>query len=111
MLAITGVQRTNAGNFRVIISNADTTVTSATATLQVFDQLEGPTIVSITRTGLSATVTFSTLAGPGYRLEYKNTFSDPAWTLVNSTTGTGSNVNIVDPDASVPTRFYRVRIE
>ena len=108
---ITGVQRTNAGNFRVIISNADTTVTSATATLQVFDQLEGPTIVSVTRTGLSATVTFSTLAGPGYRLEYKNTFSDPAWTLVSSTTGTGNNVSIVDPDASVPTRFYRVRIE
>jgi hypothetical protein len=107
-LSLPNVQLTNAGSYRVIISNADTNIASAVAELRVVE-VPDPNIVSITQNGANVTIFFTTIAGPIYTLEYKNSLSDPEWTSAGSAPGTGNTVSITDPAAAVATRFYRVR--
>lgn len=107
-LTLPNVQLTNAGSYRVIISNADTNVISAVAELRVVE-VPDPNIVSITQNGANVTISFTTIAGPTYTLEYKNRLSDANWTPAGSSPGTGSTVSITDPAATATTRFYRVR--
>jgi hypothetical protein len=42
-------------------------------------------------------------------MEYKNSLSDPEWMLLPLVVGTGSSVELVDPEAAAGHRFYRVR--
>jgi uncharacterized repeat protein (TIGR01451 family) len=107
-LSLPNVRLTNAGTYRVIISNADTNVISAVAELRVVN-VPDPNIVSITQNGANVTISFTTIVGPTYTLEYKNSFSDAQWTTAGSAPGTGSTVSITDPTATATTRFYRVR--
>jgi uncharacterized repeat protein (TIGR01451 family) len=107
-LTLPEVQLTNAGSYRVIISNADTNVLSAVAELRVVE-VPDPSIVSITQNGANVTVSFTTIAGPTYVLEFKDSFSEAAWTAAGSAPGTGGTVAITDTTATVATRFYRVR--
>jgi uncharacterized repeat protein (TIGR01451 family) len=109
-LSLPNVQLTNAGSYRVTISNADTSVISAEAELRVVN-VPDPTIASITQNGAAVTVSFTTIAGPTYVLEYKDSLSDAQWTAAGSAPGTGNSVSITDPTATVATRFYRVRAE
>ena len=58
-------------------------------------------------------LSFPTVNGESYTVQYKNTLSDPTWTdLVppGSVPGTGGLLNIYDPSPAAlhPTRFYRV---
>jgi hypothetical protein len=107
-LSLPNVRLTNAGTYRVIISNADTNVISAVAELRVVN-VPDPNIVSIAQNGANVTISFTTIVGPTYTLEYKNSFSDAQWTTAGSAPGTGSTVSITDPTATATTRFYRVR--
>jgi uncharacterized repeat protein (TIGR01451 family) len=107
-LSLANVQLTNAGSYRVIISNADTNIASAVAELRVIE-VPDPTIVFIVQNGANVTISFTTIAGPTYTLEFKNSLSDAGWTTAGSAPGTGNPVSITDPAATVATRFYRVR--
>jgi uncharacterized repeat protein (TIGR01451 family) len=107
-LSLPNVRLTNAGSYRVVISNADTNVVSAVAELRVVN-VPDPNIVSIAQNGANVTISFTTITGPTYTLEYKNSFSDAQWTPAGSAPGTGSTVSITDPTATATTRFYRVR--
>lgn len=49
--------------------------------------------------------------GWNYFLEYKNNLEDPAWLPLSGVAGTGSQLIMTDPTATVPKRFYRVRAE
>jgi subtilisin-like proprotein convertase family protein len=57
-----------------------------------------------------ARISFKTVLGKHYRLEYNNSFPDPDWAvLIDHIEGTGEIVKIVDPEsASQSRRFYRV---
>lgn len=66
------------------------------------------TIVSIQKNS-TTTVSFTTMSGRIYTLQYKNSLSDASWTsLPGPTTGTGSVMSITDSTPQPPTRFYRV---
>jgi hypothetical protein len=109
-LSLANVQLTNAGTYQVIISNADTNATSANAQLQVVEQAPAPNIVSITQAGSTVTISFTSVLGASYTLEYKNSFSDATWTAVSSANGTGETMSIIDSSATPSARFYRVRV-
>jgi len=109
--SIVNVRGTNAGDYRVIVSNADTNLTSVTASLAVTNQLPSPNILSISQSGSNATVTFTTVVGLSYTLEYKSSFSDASWTPLGTVPGTGSNRILNDSAATVPTRFYRIHAD
>ncbi len=109
-LSLPSVQSSDAGLYLVLVSNADLTVASSAAQLQVVLQPPVPKILSITRIGPAVNVTFTTVAGFGFTLQYNDTLSAPTWTTVTSQPGAGAVLTLTDPTATVPTRFYRVRL-
>jgi hypothetical protein len=66
-----------------------------------------PRLSTIAATGGSHQITFSSESSVNYDVEYKNSFSDTAWTYLSTSLATGSQVTVTDP-ANVPQRFYRV---
>jgi hypothetical protein len=56
-------------------------------------------------------ISFPSVSGKSYAVQYKNSLADPAWTTLQTIAGTGFNLTINDPDsARHPTRFYRVMV-
>jgi hypothetical protein len=64
-------------------------------------------LVDIDWTGGSFNVSVPTQNGRVYRLEYKTSLSDPAWTAVQWIAGNGTNQVLSDPTSPVAQRFYR----
>jgi hypothetical protein len=73
----------------------------------------GARITSITRTNKVPKISFTTILGQNYRLEYKNNLTDASWNPVpgaDTVAGTGGMVQVSDPDpnaGNLPRRFYR----
>jgi len=54
-------------------------------------------------------LSFPSLIGTSYTVQYKNSLADPAWIDLETVVGTGGNLSITDPaEAHLPSRFYRV---
>jgi hypothetical protein len=71
-----------------------------------------PLIISTTRTGATAFVSYTTMNGPTYFLEYKDTLQDANWTsILPGVPGNGSVMTQSDASAALPSRFYRVRAQ
>jgi hypothetical protein len=108
-LSLSTVQPSQAGPYSVVISNTAGMITSSTANLRI---LVSPTITEITRAGNIAFISFQSLEGLDYTLEYKDSFTDPSWILLPpATTGTGMLLILQDTNSSPLNRFYRVRCE
>jgi hypothetical protein len=107
-ITLTNVQAADAGTYAVQISNGDGTATSVPARLTVVIE---PMIMLITRTGTTVRVSFTTVVGGRYIVEYKDNLADASWTPLPTVAGTGALVTVIDPSATSPTRFYRVRAE
>lgn len=75
-----------------------------------------PRITAISRTNGVPQISFTTVSGQNYRMEYKNNITDASWTTVSGSEnvpGTGGVVQKSDPDPTVVTRtrrFYRVML-
>jgi uncharacterized repeat protein (TIGR01451 family) len=110
-LVIDNAQLSDTGIYAFVVANFDTYAISRYVTLEVVTQPLEPRILSILRAGPDVRVTFSTTAGSTYHLEYKDHLADPAWQLINTTTGAGTPASITDPAPASATRFYRVRAE
>ena len=108
VLTIPNAQPANAGDYRVIASNSSGSITSTVATLRV---LVRPTIGNLTYLRTNATVSFESVSGLLYVLEYKSQIDGPTWFPLTSTHGTGGLVTLHDPAPKLPSRFYRVRVE
>jgi len=108
-LNLSGVQLTDTGDFRVLVSNADISVTSAIAQLVVVATPPNPTILSIVKAGGAVNISFASVAGVTYTLEHKNSLSDPGWIPAASTSGNGSVSVLSDSESTGTTRFYRIR--
>jgi T5SS/PEP-CTERM-associated repeat protein len=69
-------------------------------------------ITSIKRSGATATLSFTTLAGSNHVLEYKNSFVTNAWTqILPGLVGTGGVMTNRDTNATVPNRLYRIHVQ
>ena len=108
-LTLLNVQPGNAGSYAVIITNSAGSITSSAALLRVLDW---PQLGKVTRSGPLASISFPSVAGLNYTLEYKVSLHDPVWTpLAPALTGTGGVLVLQDTNAVSETRFYRVRCE
>ena len=110
-LTLANVSGASAGSYRVRLSNGDTNIASASASVQLTNALPSPNILSISQNGGSATISFTTVVGLAYTLEYKLFLEDAQWSALGTIQGTGTNENLTDSAASVSTRFYRVRAD
>ena len=70
-----------------------------------------PTIAATTFSGTTASISFSSESGRTYYLEYKNSLDAPAWIPLTATNGTGGLRTLIDTTATVPARFYRLRVQ
>lgn len=107
-LVLSNAQPGDNGDYSVLVSNAEGSVLSDTARLQVVVLPR----LTITRAGATATISFITTVGQSYILEYKNSLLDSSWTQIGSTvSGTGDPMAVSEPIPEGASRFYRVRTE
>lgn len=67
------------------------------------------TITALALTNSAASISFVSVNGFNYTLEYKNVLSDATWTpILPAQPGTGSTVTLSDAAATNMTRYYRV---
>jgi regulation of enolase protein 1 (concanavalin A-like superfamily) len=69
--------------------------------------------ISEIRVGDGATMKFPTISGKTYRVEFSDTLQSGSWsTLQDNITGTGSTVQVTDPNAGTNAkRFYRIVVQ
>jgi hypothetical protein len=60
--------------------------------------------------GAGWTVRFISVGGLTHTLEYKDSLSDPNWTSLTNTTGTGEILPLTDPSPSDKARYYHIRV-
>jgi hypothetical protein len=83
-------------------------------TITVLTGSSGPLILGISRSGSTATVSWSSVAGKTYRLQYKHLIDDPVWMAVspgNDIVATGPVTSQIDASLGGATqRYYRVAL-
>ena len=61
---------------------------------------------------LGARLRFPSVAGKRYRVEFRDDLAAGSWhPLTNGLPGTGSAIELTDPAAATPQRFYRIALE
>lgn len=111
LLQLASVVEDAGGSYRVIISSADVSVVSREARLTVVTTPPAPEISSVRLTETGVAVSFATIVGGTYTLEYKVSLADAAWRPAGAVPGTGAIQTITDSTATEASRFYRVRVE
>lgn len=75
----------------------------------VITVLSRPVITSIKRSNELVTITWTSIAGTVYRLQYKTNLTDPTWLSVpGDVVASGSTVSKTDNPGDIQRRFYRV---
>jgi hypothetical protein len=98
---------TNTVSVRVCDDGAPSLSVTNTFTVAVLPPLA---IGSITSSNGAITLSWRSISGRTYRVEYKNNLSDPMWSaLPPDVTATGPSASRTDA-ASAPQRFYRLRL-
>jgi uncharacterized repeat protein (TIGR01451 family) len=106
VLTLTGVQPSQAGLYTVLVTNAAGSTNSGAARLTM---LQAPDISNITVTHMNVSVSFQSVVGLNYTLEYKNLLTDPSWTILSpSTPGNGGLLTLQDTNTLPALRFYRI---
>ena len=102
------LQLSDAGSYTVVVTNLAGSIISPPASLAV---LAGLTISLMDRSGPTNTISFRSVTGSSYTLQFKNSLGDATWTdILPATTGTGNTTFLLDRTAIGPQRFYRVRV-
>ena len=71
-----------------------------------------PMITGQARSGVTNSISFTSVIGQTYVLEYKNSFSDASWTAIApSVVGNGNILTVMDTVATAQSRIYRVRTQ
>src|SRR5262249_33627525 len=108
VLIIPSVTAADAGTYTVQVATPCGT-NSSSATLTIDSR---PQILSLTRTGLNVTVSFTTTSGKYYRLQFTDDMGTGLWaTAVDNILGTGGTMQATDVGgAGRSHRFYRLKL-
>jgi hypothetical protein len=108
-LGITSMQPTNAGPYKVVVSDGFTTpaLTSAVATVTI---ALNPTLTQ-SRSGTNLIIGVPTEVGPNYVTEFKNLLTDPTWTPLVTNAGTGGSISVTNTVTTPTQRFFRTRMQ
>jgi uncharacterized repeat protein (TIGR01451 family) len=107
-LTLVDVQGADAGNYTVVVRNSAGSVTSRPALLRILLPMS---IVSIQYGAASTSVSFPSVAGLNYTVEYRDALEAGAWVALPTVAGNGSTLTVTDPAPAGSARFYRVRVE
>src|SRR5581483_8940301 len=105
-ITLSNVQPGQAGGYYLVVSNAAGSTNSATGQLVV---LVSPSVAGASFKAGVFSVSFTSVSGISYTLEYKNTFFDPVWTpIAPALSGTGGVITLQDTNAASAARYYRI---
>jgi uncharacterized repeat protein (TIGR03803 family) len=105
-LTLTSVSLADAGTYSVSLSNSLGSATSTAAHLTV---VSPPVFLSAVRSNCTLALTWSTMPGQRYRLQYKSSLAATNWTYWGSSVFPTSNtVTAADNVCTNTQRFYRV---
>jgi hypothetical protein len=105
-LVLTNIGLTNRGEYTVVVTGADGTLdTSLPAPLRV-----APLILTNSWVDNVFTAVVPGEFGFVFFLEYANDLNSPVWTPLQDETGNGGPLTLLDVEATVPFRFYRVGV-
>jgi len=104
IVAAVGADR---GEYGVTIANAEGNVTSEPAQVMVFETTR---IVNLRHAGTTVELSFGTVVGQRYFVEFQD-FLGVGWSTLPGVAGTGDVVTVIDLDPVGNSRFYRVRVE
>jgi hypothetical protein len=105
-LVLASVQMTNAGSYRVQVTNLVSVALSDSAVLTVLAPPAGRAELIGNST---VRLLFTVLPGRSYQFEYKNNLEDPGWTALGSPVVAGESTLTQDDDiGSRARRFYRL---
>jgi len=110
-LTLTNLTFADAGNYCVEVSNPFVTITSQPAALRV---LAAPDFVSIRRDETVVTITFATVSGLHYTVQYNDTLAPVGWTPLTKgfrRLGAGTPLTVPDADTQGEQRYYRILVE
>ncbi len=107
-LVLNNVQAGDAGEYSVIVTSVEGSVTSDSAQLLI---LVRPELVQITHAANTTQVSFTTETGHAYTVEYTTSLTNPVWTPLSSGVASSQLMSVTDPEAVETTRFYRVRAD
>jgi lysophospholipase L1-like esterase len=109
-LTISNTLAGDAGLYVVVVTNpAGSTTSTPPAVLTVLDP--HPTIGSVLLSKETISITWSSIAGQTYRLQFKQTLNDAVWQdIPPTTTAAGPTVSATNTIAGSPQGFYRVRL-
>jgi hypothetical protein len=84
--------------------------TPALNAARTFTVITGIRISSVNRMpGGEVSISFGTIPGKTYRVEYKNNLNEPAWTPVGpNMVADSTSLTVVDDPGAQPQRFYRI---
>lgn len=109
LLSLSNVQPAQAGSYSVVVTNVAGSATSAVAKLRV---LVPPGVLGLNLTGTNIGLSFMSVSGLTYTLEYKASLTDTDWTLLPPpVTGDGNLLELHDAAPPAVSRFYRVLCE
>jgi hypothetical protein len=108
LLTLPAVTASNAGAYTLVATNAAGGAASDAAMLRV---LVSPRIGSITRRGGLVEISFSTIAGLSYTVEFSDTPGTGGWSVLRTVSGNGGNAVVSETGAVAASRIYRVRVE
>lgn len=106
-LGITSVQFTNAGPYKVRVSDGFNNLTSTVVNVTIATQ---PTITS-SGSGSTLNLTYPTEVGPNYVLEWKGALTNGAWNPLVTNAGTGNPITVPQSTEVAEQRYYRVRMQ
>lgn len=95
--------------FTVELRDCDSATAPVTRAFAIRVEAAPFIITAIEQDNADILLSFTTVAGRSYQVEYKNDLPAAAWTLLRGDlNGTGSIVSVPDPGAAIlPQRFYR----
>jgi lysophospholipase L1-like esterase len=109
VLALRNAQMNDSGVYQVVVANIAGAVTSSPARLKV---VAPPVIGSATTANGSALLTWSSISGQTFTVQYQDDLHSPNWSNLASVTtfDTASNTSLVVPLGNSSQRFFRVSL-
>lgn len=107
VLAFASFQPADAGAYAAAVTGPGGVIVSSNAVLTLALR---PGILQPELVAGKFSVSFASEIGVTYALKFKNSLADPSWQEAAVLGGTGLPLSLLDTNATVPTRFYRIEL-
>jgi hypothetical protein len=85
--------------------------TGVFSNFRIIQEVTRPVMNNLSYSGTQFSLSFLSQPGATYQVEYSDSLAPPDWHPLQTVPGDGTVKNITDPNATVTTRFYRIRAQ